>query len=624
MGEPSKKPVIQRLSEGTINRIAAGEVIERPFSAVKELVENAIDAGAQNIEVALAQGGKSLLSVSDDGVGMSADDLTLAIERHATSKLPEGDSGDRLFHIQTLGFRGEALPSIGAVSKMTITSRPQRADTAMQISVQAGRASQLKPAAGQKGTRIEVRDLFYATPARLKFLKSDRAETTAISDVIKRLAMAHPYVGFTLLSEGRRLFQYPPELAGDENARLNRLGRVMGGTFADNAVPVLAEREGYQLTGFAGLPTYNQATARAQFMFVNGRPVKDRLLNGAIRGAYQDFLARNRHPAVALFFTVPASEVDINVHPAKTEVRFRQAGLVRSMIVGGLRTALNAAGHRAATTVADAALSAFDAQPMQAGQSGFGEPAMQTLNPQVPISTQRQAGQGGFSDLGGYSTPNLPESINSYDAALAEPLSAQNADALAKLPLGLARAQLHETYIIAQTADGFVIVDQHAAHERLVYERMKRDMAENGVTRQLLLIPEVVEMDEELAEQLMARQAELAELGFELERFGPGAVLVREIPALLEKTNLEGLVRDLADEIAELGTALSLKEKLADICGTMACHGSVRAGRRLSQEEMNALLREMEATPHAGQCNHGRPTYVELKRSEIEKLFGRR
>lgn len=624
MGEPSKKPVIQRLSEGTINRIAAGEVIERPFSAVKELVENAIDAGAQNIEVALAQGGKSLLSVSDDGVGMSADDLSLAIERHATSKLPEGDSGDRLFHIQTLGFRGEALPSIGAVSKMTITSRPQRADTAMQISVQAGRASQPKPAAGQKGTRIEVRDLFYATPARLKFLKSDRAETTAISDVIKRLAMAHPYVGFTLLSEGRRLFQYPPELAGDENARLNRLGRVMGGAFADNAVPVLAEREGYQLTGFAGLPTYNQATARAQFMFVNGRPVKDRLLNGAIRGAYQDFLARNRHPAVALFFTVPASEVDINVHPAKTEVRFRQAGLVRSMIVGGLRTALNAAGHRAATTVADAALSAFDAQPMQAGQSGFGEPAMQTLNPQVPISAQRQAGQGGFSDLGGYSTPNLPESINSYDAALAEPLSAQNADALAKLPLGLARAQLHETYIIAQTADGFVIVDQHAAHERLVYERMKRDMAENGVTRQLLLIPEVVEMDEELAEQLMARQAELAELGFELERFGPGAVLVREIPALLEKTNLEGLVRDLADEIAELGTALSLKEKLADICGTMACHGSVRAGRRLSQEEMNALLREMEATPHAGQCNHGRPTYVELKRSEIEKLFGRR
>ena len=624
MGEPSKKPVIQRLSEGTINRIAAGEVIERPFSAVKELVENAIDAGAQNIEVALAQGGKSLLSVSDDGVGMSADDLTLAIERHATSKLPEGDSGDRLFHIQTLGFRGEALPSIGAVSKMTITSRPQRADTAMQISVQAGRASAPKPAAGQKGTRIEVRDLFYATPARLKFLKSDRAETTAISDVIKRLAMAHPYVGFTLLSEGRRLFQYPPELAGDENARLNRLGRVMGGAFADNAVPVLAEREGYQLTGFAGLPTYNQATARAQFMFVNGRPVKDRLLNGAIRGAYQDFLARNRHPAVALFFTVPASEVDINVHPAKTEVRFRQAGLVRSMIVGGLRTALNAAGHRAATTVADAALSAFDAQPMQAGQSGFGEPAMQTLNPQVPISAQRQAGQEGFADLGGYSTPNLTESINSYDAALAEPLTAQNADALAKLPLGLARAQLHETYIIAQTADGFVIVDQHAAHERLVYERMKRDMAENGVTRQLLLIPEVVEMDEELAEQLMARQAELAELGFELERFGPGAVLVREIPALLEKTNLEGLVRDLADEIAELGTALSLKEKLADICGTMACHGSVRAGRRLSQEEMNALLREMEATPHAGQCNHGRPTYVELKRSEIEKLFGRR
>ena len=627
MGDKSKKPIIQRLSEGTINRIAAGEVIERPFSAVKELVENAIDAGAQNIEVALAQGGKSLISVSDDGVGMSAEDLTLAIERHATSKLPEGDGGDRLFHIKSLGFRGEALPSIGAVAKMTITSRPQGADTAMQISVQAGQASSPKPAAGQKGTRVEVRDLFYATPARLKFLKSDRAETTAISDVIKRLAMAHPFVGFTLLSEGRRLFQYPPELAGDEHARLNRLGRVMGATFADNAVPVLAEREGYQLTGFAGLPTYNQATARAQFMFVNGRPVKDRLLNGAIRGAYQDFLARNRHPAVALFFTVPASEVDINVHPAKTEVRFRQAGLVRSMIVGGLRTALNAAGHRAATTVADAALSAFDAQPMQAGQPGFGEAAMQALDPQTLTTALHQTGQGGFADLGGYSTPGISEApahMASHGVDFASSTSSPNMDELAKLPLGLARAQLHETYIIAQTADGFVIVDQHAAHERLVYERMKRDMAENGVPRQLLLIPEVVEMAEDLAEQLIARKTELAELGFELERFGPDAVLVREIPALLEKTNLEGLVRDLADEIAELGTALSLKEKLADICGTMACHGSVRAGRRLSQEEMNALLREMEVTPHAGQCNHGRPTYVELKRREIEKLFGRR
>ncbi|MGC6512738.1 MAG: DNA mismatch repair endonuclease MutL [Parvibaculales bacterium] len=610
--DQSRKPVIQLLSEGTINRIAAGEVIERPFSAVKELVENAIDAGAGAIDVMLGAGGKSLISVTDDGVGMMAEDLQLAVQRHATSKLPEGDRGDRLFHIATLGFRGEALPSIGAVAKMTITSRAAGADTALQIKVNGGTVEPIRPAAGQKGTHIDVEDLFYATPARLKFLKSDRAETAAISDVIKRLAMAHPHIGFSVTSDGRRLFHYPAEMAGDEAAQLNRLGRVMGRDFAENAVPVYAERDEYVLAGFAGLPTYNQATARAQFMFVNGRPVKDRLLSGAVRGAYQDFLARNRHPAIALFIEVSPSEVDVNVHPAKTEVRFRDPALVRSMIVGGLRAALNEAGHQASSTVADAALSAFTPGPFTAGGAAFGEPGQTARHHFMQSTETGHIPQSGFQDLGGFSTP-----------AQAQP-EMDDRGVAAEMPLGLARAQLHETYIVAQTADGLVIVDQHAAHERLVYERMKKQMADNGIDKQLLLIPEVVELDEVSAGLLLARAAELAELGFIIEHFGTGTVLVREIPSLLGKTDIQALVRDLAEEVSELGNALSLKEQLAEICGTMACHGSVRAGRRLTQDEMNALLREMEVTPHAGQCNHGRPTYVELKKNEIEKLFGRR
>lgn len=462
MGQPGK-PVIQRLREGTINRIAAGEVVERPFSAVKELVENAIDAGATRIDVMLAAGGKSLISVTDDGIGMVAEDLRLAVERHATSKLPEGDGGDRLFHVSTLGFRGEALPSIGAVAKMTITSRPEGADTALQIKVNGGKIELPRPVAGQKGTRIDVEDLFYATPARLKFLKSDRAETTAISDVIKRLSMAHPLIGFSVTSDGRRLFDYPAEMPGDEAAQLNRLAKVMGRDFAGNAVPVYVERNGYVLAGFAGLPTFNQATARAQYMFVNGRPVKDRLLNGAIRGAYQDFLARNRHPAVALFVEVTPGEVDVNVHPAKTEVRFRDPALVRSMIVGGLRAALNEAGHQASSTVADAALSAFRPGTTSAPAAEFGvsQPPAPPQYAQTPHTAPPP--QSGFQDLGGFSTP-----------AQAQPEPGASSGVPADMPLGLARAQLHETYIVAQTADGLVIVDQHAAHERLVYERMKK------------------------------------------------------------------------------------------------------------------------------------------------------
>lgn len=604
---------IRRLTEATINRIAAGEVIERPFSAVKELVENALDAGAGQIDVSLGNGGKSLILVEDDGQGMTAADMELAVERHATSKLPDGDGGNRLFHVTTLGFRGEALPSIGAVAKMQITSRPASADTAMQVAVTGGKLSPPRPVAGKPGTRVEARDLFYATPARLKFLKSDRAETTAIGDVLRRLAMAHPHVGFSLTSDGRRNFAVLPETDADGTAQLNRLAAIMGRDFGANAVPVFAERDEIRLSGFAGLPTFNRATAQMQYLFVNGRPVKDRLLNGAVRGAYQDFLARNRHPAVALFIELRPGNVDINVHPAKSEVRFRDPGLVRSMIVGALRTALAEAGHRASTTVADTALNAFRHGPGGSAGTGVGSSGMSGgMSGGMSSGMQEAAAafQSGFAELGGYAAP--PGEAAHLPAAAAD------------YPLGLARAQVHETYIVAQTPDSLVIVDQHAAHERLVYEKMKTQLAEQGIARQLLLMPEVVELEEAATDLLAGRAAELAELGFVIEKFGPGAILVREVPALIGTDDVHRLVQDLADELAELGAALALKEKLEEICGTLACHGSVRAGRRLNMDEMNALLRDMEATPHAGQCNHGRPTYVELKLKEIEKLFGRR
>ena len=629
---------IRKLPEGTINRIAAGEVVERPFSVVKELVENAIDADATRIDITLGAGGKSLIIVSDNGHGMTPDDMMLAIERHATSKLPEGDGGDRLFRVSTLGFRGEALPSIGAVSKMTITSRPLQdlktggetdINSAMQLDITAGKVGDLKPTSGSQGTRIEVRDLFFATPARLKFLKSDRAETTAVGDVVRRLAMAYPEVGFSLTSEGRRSFAVSAEPDVSDTSRLNRLAGVMGQDFGRNAVPVSAEREtekgDMRLTGFAGLPTFNRATAQMQYLFVNGRPVKDRLLNGAVRGAYQDFLARNRHPAVALFVDLDPSEVDVNVHPAKTEVRFRDPALIRSMIVGALRTALAEAGHRASTTVADTALRSFSVPSYGYGGRGERPTAPPMLDMTQPHEVDGQ--QAGFAQLSGYEAPPHANLTQISDAQTGETslTGAENPnESLDAYPLGLARAQLHETYVLAQTADGLVIVDQHAAHERLVYERMKEDMAAKGVERQILLLPEVVELDSAETDRLMGRSAELAEIGFVLESFGDGAVLVREIPTLFRGADVKQLVQDLADEIVELGAALAIKEKLEEICSTLACHGSVRAGRRLNGAEMNALLREMEATPHAGQCNHGRPTYVELKLADIEKLFGRR
>jgi DNA mismatch repair protein MutL len=600
---------IRRLPEDTINRIAAGEVVERPASAVKELVENAIDAKATQIDVSLGAGGKTLILIEDNGHGMSADELTLAVERHATSKLPEGDGGDRMFRIASLGFRGEALPSIGAVAHLSMISRPTKGDVAHEIRVDGGKLGEVRPAAGQTGTRVEVRDLFYATPARLKFLKSDRAETTAVSDILRRLAMANPHIGFRLTSDGRKSFAYPAEQG--ETAQLKRLGAILGRDFSDNAVPVLATRDGVRLYGFAGLPTFNHATAQKQYLVVNGRPVRDKLLNGAVRGAYQDFLAGNRHPALALFIELEPSELDVNVHPAKTEVRFRDAGLIRSMIVGGLRASLAEAGHRASTTVAGQTMSAFRPSGMA---GGFGQPDS----------------QGNFAAAQSFQAP-----MEGMSEAAAEWLSTpQAAQAMGEtvpthLPLGLARAQLHETYILSQTHDGFVIVDQHAAHERLVYERMKTQMAARGIARQILLVPEVAELEPEEGDLILSRAGELLELGFVIERFGPGsdgrvAVLLREVPAMLYGADCVALLRDMAQEMSELGAGLALKERLEEIAGTLACHTSVRAGRRLNGEEMNALLRDMEATPNSGQCNHGRPTYVELKLADIERLFGRR
>lgn len=598
--------MLRRLPSTLVNRIAAGEVVERPASAVKELVENAIDAGAHRIAVTLKEGGRTFISVVDDGVGMNAEELQLAVERHCTSKLPD----DELTDIRTLGFRGEALPSIASVSRFTITSRPAGADTAWSLEIDGGAKGEPKPAAHPAGTRVEVRDLFFATPARLKFLKEPRTESGHVADAMRRLAMAHPAISFRLESEERALIDLaaaPPSLLEQgEAARLARLGAIMGREFADNALAIDANREGFRLSGFAGLPTLNRPTGQHQYLFVNGRPVRDKLLAGAVRGAYQDFLARDRHPMVALFLDAPPEMVDVNVHPAKTEVRFRDAGIVRGLIVGALRTALAAAGHRASTTVSDAALGAF--------------------RPHTGYTNALPMGGGSWN------SSSIPRGLAEAAAQFMAPLDGLSARvemptgeiAHGNYPLGVARAQLHETYIVAQTDQGVVIVDQHAAHERLLHEKLKNQLEAEGVKRQALLLPEVVELGEDGARRLAARAAELAEMGLVLEPFGLGAVVVRETPAVLGEVDLQGLVRDLADELAEMGDHLALKEKVEQVCGTLACHTSVRAGRRLTVEEMNALLRQMEATPHSGQCNHGRPTYVELKLADIERLFGRR
>jgi DNA mismatch repair protein MutL len=604
------------LPDSLINRIAAGEVVERPAAAVKELVENAIDAGARRIDVTLRDGGKSFIAVADDGNGMDAGELSLAVLRHATSKL----AGDDLTHIETLGFRGEALPSIGAVSRMSIASRARGAEEAFQITVEGGRVGTPAPAALGPGTRVEVRDLFFATPARLKFLKTDRTEFGHAQDALSRLAMAHPDIAFTL-ADGETMRLHLPAAAADLfQARRRRLAQLFGADFADEALEIEAERDGLGLSGLAGLPTASRRTADRQYLFVNGRPVRDRMLVGAVRGAYQDVLARDRHPMVALFLDAPAAFVDVNVHPAKTEVRFRDAGLVRGLIVGAIRHALAGAGVRTAASVAQAALGAFRAPGMGPGLPG-GAPARypaRTLSPgmaEAAAHFQAPLPDGGsFQGLG---APQAPVA----DVAGPDGEEMESAEAF---PLGAARAQLFDTYIVAEAADGMVIVDQHAAHERLVYERIRAALGADGVARQILLIPEVVQLEPGVAERIKAHGEELAALGLLVEPFGDGAVVVRETPALLGEVAVQGLIRDLADDLVGLGQGLALSERLETVCATMACHSSVRAGRRLSAAEMNALLREMEATPNAAQCGHGRPTLVHLGRADIEKLFGRR
>jgi DNA mismatch repair protein MutL len=616
---------VRQLPEQVVNRIAAGEVVERPASVVKELVENAIDAGASRIDIFTDGGGRRKIAITDDGGGMTRADLALAVERHATSKLDDED----LLRIRTLGFRGEALPSIGAVAKLHIATRHASEPHAWTLSVEGGTKSEIAPAALSQGTRVEVSDLFYATPARLKFLKTDRTEAESIREVVRRLAMARPDIAFTLAGEERSPVTWAAALPGPPG-QLTRLGDILGADFRISAIDVRAEREGVTVEGFAASPSLTKANALGQYLFVNGRPVRDKLILGAVRAAYSDYLPRDRHPVVALFVTLDSREVDANVHPAKTEVRFRNAGLVRALIVHALKEGLAREGRRTAANSGSAAIDAL--RPAFApGKTNWGQPNGEQANggqahwdwrrsPASPVGSSpafqtavatafAEPGQAAF-DVG------TPTADVRFEAQLA-------ADLLDR-PLGAARTQIHETYIVSQTRDGLIVVDQHAAHERIVYERLKASLAKNGVQRQILLIPEIVELDEATVEQLLERGEELASFGLAIESFGPGAVAVRETPSLLGKTNAAGLLRDLAEHMAEWDEALPLERRLMHVAATMACHGSVRAGRRLKPEEMNALLREMEDTPNSGQCNHGRPTYVELKLADIEKLFGRR
>ena len=601
---------VRQLSEAMVNRIAAGEVVERPASVVKELVENALDAGARRIDVLTDGGGRRLIRVTDDGDGMARADLELSVDRHATSKL----TGDDLMAIHTLGFRGEALPSIGAVARLIITTRHEDEAHAWTLEVDAGKKSDVKPAALGHGTTVEVRDLFYATPARLKFLKSDRSETEAVREVVRRLAMSRPDVAFTLAGEERA-----PVTWGAATDELSRLGDVLGADFRANAIAIEAEREGVRLHGFAGLPTLSRANTLGQYLFVNGRPVRDKVLIGAVRAAYADYLPRDRHPLLALFVTLESREVDVNVHPAKTEVRFRDGALVRGLIVRALKEALAREGQRAASTGGGATIAAF--RPVTMARRGAYDWRNSPARP-VPMAATRGNAAFGFSEA---TQEAYQEAFDVGEpSADARVESFEPAAELIERPLGAARAQIHETYIVSQTRDGLVVVDQHAAHERIVYERMKTAIEKAGVARQILLIPEIVDLDEADAARLVARADDLAKFGLSIESFGPGAVAVCETPSMLGDVDARGLLRDLAEHMAEWDDSLPLERRLLHVSATMACHGSVRAGRRLKPEEMNALLREMEVTPNSGQCNHGRPTYVELKLTDIEKLFGRR
>jgi len=605
---------VRQLPEGIVNRIAAGEVVERPASVVKELIENALDADATRIDVLTDGGGRRRIEVTDDGTGMTAADLALAVERHATSKLPDDD----LLAIRTLGFRGEALPSIGAVARLAIATRHAGEPHAWTIGVDAGRKSDLRPAALGIGTRVEVRELFYATPARLKFLKSDRSEGEAIREVVRRLAMSAPQVAFTLAGEERAPATWQARLPGTAG-RLARLADILGPEFRANAVELRSEGGKLAIEGYAGLPTMSRANSLAQYLFVNGRPVRDKLLIGVVRAAYADYLPRERHPVVALFVTVDPHEVDVNVHPAKAEVRFRDGGLVRSFLIRTLQEALAREGSRAATTGGSATIASLRAG-RHVSRGGWDW----RHSPARPAAAASLARPLPHAQPAGLAEPE--QAAFDAGAPSADWRAAENAPEpeLIDRPLGAARAQLHENYIVTQTRDGLLIVDQHAAHERIVYERLKAALAKAGVARQILLIPEIVELDEDAVERLCARAGELLGYGLAIEPFGPGAVAVRETPALLGTVDANALVRDLAEHMAEWEEALPLERRLMHVAATMACHGSVRAGRRLKAEEMNALLREMETTPNSGQCNHGRPTYVELKLGDIERLFGRR
>ncbi|MDI6027693.1 DNA mismatch repair endonuclease MutL [Corticibacterium sp. UT-5YL-CI-8] len=611
---------IRQLTETMINQIAAGEVVERPASVVKELVENALDAGASRIEVATAGGGLGLIRVTDDGSGIPEEELELAVSRHCTSKL----STD-IHDIRSLGFRGEALPSIGSVARLTIRSRTKDASSGAEIGIEGGEPTGTRPAPANPGTSVEVRDLFYATPARLKFMKGERAETSAITEIVKRIAIAFPAVRFTLSGTDRSTTDMPAT-GEDEKGRLDRIAQVMGQDFPNNSIAVEAMREGVRLQGHVSIPSYTRANALQQYAYVNGRPVRDKLIAGALRGAFADVLPRDRHAVTVLFLSLDPALVDVNVHPAKADVRFRDPGLVRGLIVGAVREALAASGIRSSTAGASSMMGAFRAGAPAYAHSG---PAggHRGFNPEFRAAT------GGFDAARSFQRP--------FDAGFAEPKQAafdagpahsadaragmaEIAETLLQTELGAARAQVHENYIVAQTRDSLVIVDQHAAHERLVYEALKTALHSRPVPSQMLLLPEIVDLPEEDAERLAMHAHTLRRFGLGVERFGPGAVAVRETPAMLGETNVQQLVRDLADEIADHDTTDTLKDKLDHIAATMACHGSVRSGRRLLPDEMNALLRQMEATPGSGTCNHGRPTYIELKLADIERLFGRR
>jgi len=597
--------IIRQLSDAAANRIAAGEVVERPSSAIKELVENSIDAGASRIDISYSDGGKTLIRVKDNGHGIAENQLMLALSRHATSKI----DGTDLLNIHTFGFRGEALPSMGAVGRLTITSRIENVSMGATITVDGGVIHQVRPAPSSIGTIVELRNLFHATPARLKFLRTDRAESGAISDVIKRLAMSEPFIGFTLRDitsggKGRIIFRADPEAGDLFDAMYGRLSKILGIDFAKNSFRVDAERDGMTLTGYASLPTYSRGSSVSQYIFVNGRPVKDKSLLSALRAAYSDFLHNGRYPLAALFVECDFERVDVNVHPAKAEVRFREPGIVRGLVISALRHALAEEGHRASSTVADATLGAFKKS----------EISNISTNLRMNQSWSREMQNNNLDQVG------FSELQNNFSARQAS--IETNNDQISNR-LGAARAQVHENYIISQTADGIVIVDQHAAHERLVYEKLKNKMALNGVSSQTLLIPEIIELSEQDSAVLMDLSADLSRFGLSIENFGGNSIVVRETPAILGEVNAKSLILDILDELKDWSESNLIKEKLDAILSRVLCHGSIRSGRIMKGEEMNALLREMEITPHSGQCNHGRPTYVKLKLSDIEKLFGR-